>query len=149
MVAAILLSVSLFMAAVSSCVVVAAISYGGSSQMQAEAIYDGYMGNLVDNSSYQVDEYYKAYVESQDDTQENHTIRYYKDYFNEKNSNFYFEVVPDDASLISGRTIMYRTNMMRITAAMKRTKLYLQHPGKFLCQSVTCTGIGAIFPLRI
>ena len=75
-VAAILLSVSLFMAAVSSCVVVAAISYGGSSQMQAEAIYDGYMGNLVDNSSYQVDEYYKAYVESQDDTQENHTIRY-------------------------------------------------------------------------
>ena len=96
-VAAILLSVSLFMAAVSSCVVVAAISYGGSSQMQAEAIYDGYMGNLVDNSSYQVDEYYKAYVESQDDTQENHTIRYYKDYFNEKNSNFYFEVVPDDA----------------------------------------------------
>ena len=67
-VAAILLSVSLFMAAVSSCVVVAAISYGGSSQMQAEAIYDGYMGNLVDNSSYQVDEYYKAYVESQDDT---------------------------------------------------------------------------------
>ena len=62
-VAAILLSVSLFMAAVSSCVVVAAISYGGSSQMQAEAIYDGYMGNLVDNSSYQVDEYYKAYVE--------------------------------------------------------------------------------------
>ena len=61
-VAAILLSVSLFMAAVSSCVVVAAISYGGSSQMQAEAIYDGYMGNLVDNSSYQVDEYYKAYV---------------------------------------------------------------------------------------
>lgn len=78
-VAAILLSVSLFMAAVSSCVVVAAISYGGSSQMQAEAIYDGYMGNLVDNSSYQVDEYYKAYVESQDDTQENHTIRYYKD----------------------------------------------------------------------
>ena len=70
-VAAILLSVSLFMAAVSSCVVVAAISYGGSSQMQAEAIYDGYMGNLVDNSSYQVDEYYKAYVESQDDTQEN------------------------------------------------------------------------------
>ena len=60
-VAAILLSVSLFMAAVSSCVVVAAISYGGSSQMQAEAIYDGYMGNLVDNSSYQVDEYYKAY----------------------------------------------------------------------------------------
>ena len=68
-VAAILLSVSLFMAAVSSCVVVAAISYGGSSQMQAEAIYDGYMGNLVDNSSYQVDEYYKAYVESQDDTQ--------------------------------------------------------------------------------
>ena len=77
-VAAILLSVSLFMAAVSSCVVVAAISYGGSSQMQAEAIYDGYMRNLVDNSSYQVDEYYKAYVESQDDTQENHTIRYYR-----------------------------------------------------------------------
>lgn len=96
-VAAILLSVSLFMAVVSGCVVVAAISYGDSRQMQAEAIYDGYMGNLVDNSSYQVDEYYKAYVESQDDTQENHTIRYYKDYFNEKNSNFYFEVVPDDA----------------------------------------------------
>lgn len=96
-VAAILLSVSLFMAVVSGCVVAAAISYGDSRQMQAEAIYDGYMGNLVDNSSYQVDEYYKAYVESQDDTQENHTIRYYKDYFNEKNSNFYFEVVPDDA----------------------------------------------------
>ena len=154
--------------------------------MQAEAIYDGYMGNLVDNSSYQVDEYYKAYVESQDDTQENHTIRYYKDYFNEKNSNFYFEVVPDDAkkyptlsnykaeeyqyhdvrsrrimtytgqrrspvsflwriSLISGRTIMYRTNMMRITAAMKRRNC-IATPGKFLCQSVTCTGIGAIFP---
>lgn len=37
-VAAILLSVSLFMAAVSSCVVVAAISYGGSSQIDRKSV---------------------------------------------------------------------------------------------------------------
>lgn len=95
-VAAILLSVSILATVVSGVVVSMAISYGDSRRMQAEAIYDDYMSRLVDDSASRAREYYQAYLQSEAEEQENHTVRYYKDLFDEKNSNFFFKIVPED-----------------------------------------------------
>ena len=95
-VAAILLSVSILAAVVSGVVVSTALSYGTTRRMQGEAIYDEFLGRMVDDSASRASDYYQAYLQSEADAQENHTVRYYKDYFAEENSNFFFKIVPED-----------------------------------------------------
>ena len=95
-IAAILLSVSILATVVSGVVVSVALSYGTTRRMQGEAIYDEFMGRMVDDSASRARDYYQAYLQSESDAQENHTVRYYKDYFAEENSNFFFKIVPED-----------------------------------------------------
>lgn len=103
--AAIVLAVSILVVVVSGFVVVMAFSYGNSRQTQADAVYDEYMGKLVEESASSVQTYYQEYLQEihdEKETGENHVIRYYEDYFDEENSNFFFRVVPDDAEKYPG-----------------------------------------------
>lgn len=95
-VAAILLSVSILATVVSGVVVSMALSYGTTRRMQGEAIYDEFMGRMVEDSASRASDYYQAYLQSEAEGQESHTVRYYKDYFAEENSNFFFKIVPED-----------------------------------------------------
>lgn len=95
-VAAILLSVSILATVVSGVVVSMALSYGTTSRMQGEAIYDEFMGRMAEDSASRASDYYQAYLQSEAEGQESHTVRYYKDYFAEENSNFFFKIVPED-----------------------------------------------------
>lgn len=103
--AAIVLAVSILTVVVSGFVVVMAFSYGNSRQTQADAVYDEYMSQLVEESASSVQTYYQEYLQEIQDTEatgENHVIRYYEDFFDEKNSNFFFRVVPDDVKKYPG-----------------------------------------------
>lgn len=136
--AAIVLAVSILVVVVSGFVVVMAFSYGNSRQTQADAVYDEYMGKLVEESASSVQTYYQEYLQEihdEKETGENHVIRYYEDYFDEENSNFFFGSCRTMQRNIRDLQIMNRRGISFMPCCHSRRR-YLPERRRFVASSL-------------
>lgn len=95
-VAAIVLSLSIFVSILSGIAMLEIYKQRGWDANNAQGLYDSYMERLVQEKEEVALQYYKAVLEYEQGLDMEHTLNYYESFFSEKNSNFYFKIIPAD-----------------------------------------------------